>query len=151
MRLLPCRQAGCAANVEGYGYCPKHKSDNDRTRDLVRQRYNNRSWNAKCGMAPAVKARNPMCQKLHVVNGRLERCHNPSYLVHHRWSPRARPELFLSVYDEKRISNLIALCATCHPADAGTPDWVEARDGDPVPPGGGNGNFFVRTEFEIHL
>jgi hypothetical protein len=93
-------------------------------------------------LSRVVRARNPICQK--IVNAGLyrnEQCHSPSVLVHHYHSPRTRPDLFLSVYDENGVSNLIALCAQCHcdsdgtDGENGAPLWVEGVD-------------FVRTEFK---
>ncbi len=95
---------------------------------------------------PKSLIRNPVCQKLIAEGSRLVQCRNASYLVHHRWSPRHRPELAYAVYDEKGVSQLIALCSECHPSDDGTPHWCEATEG-PIPPGGGE--CFVRTVFSI--
>jgi hypothetical protein len=66
---------------------------------------------------------NPVCQK--IVNDGLyrnEQCHNPAALVHHLVSPRQDPKLFLVA------SNLVALCAHCHPPDDGTPWWKVGVD-----------------------
>lgn len=146
MRLMPCKQAGCPEVVDGGGYCANHRRDNDHARSTAF--YHTRGWSGRTGVAKAVKVRNPICQKLESVCGRLEQCHRPAYLVHHRISPRVRPDLALKVYDEKGMSNLIALCARCHPDSDGTPDWREASHGDMTPPGGGE--FFVRTQFSLN-
>jgi hypothetical protein len=135
--LFPCRESGCPNNISKRGgYCDRHKNNNQYANDSVRQIYNAPAWKGRSGIAPAVKARNPVCQKLKVVNGRRVQCLQPSFLVHHRLSPRVRPDLALSVYDEKGVSQLIALCDGCHPEIEGTPDWVEGVD-------------FVRTEFRL--
>src|SRR5579862_2111426 len=152
MRLMPCKQTGCAANVEGGGYCAKHHRDNDRTRDPANARYRSRAWRSdRSGIALAVRTRNPICQKLHCENGRLVRCHNASRLVHHVTGARLRPDLFLSVYDETGKSNLIALCQGCHPSAEETNAWQEAAEGSLVPAGKGNAEFFVRTEWRIWI
>lgn len=140
-----CAKAGCNNLVER-GYCEKHKQARTDDDPHLARLYRNKAWNGKCGVATAVKLRNPLCQKLFAEGSRLVRCRNASYLVHHRWSPRQRPELVYSVFDEKGVSQLIALCADCHPPDEGTPHWREAVDG-PIPPGGGE--FFIRTAFSI--
>jgi hypothetical protein len=148
MRRTPCRQPGCSQLVVGSGYCDRHKQNNARTNDRVNKLYDLHPWSGVNGIATVVKAKNPLCQKLIREGGRLIRCRHFSYLVHHRLSPRQRPDLFLSVYDENGVSQLIALCADCHPNSEGTPDWKEGVEG-PVPPGGGE--FFIRTEFSITI
>lgn len=114
MRLQPCRQSGCSANVEGGGYCEKHRSNNDKTRDPMTARYHSREWAGRVGISPAVMRQNPICQKLHAENGILRQCHNPVRLVHHVTGARLRPDLFSTVFDpETGKSNLVALCFSC--------------------------------------
>jgi hypothetical protein len=130
---FPCHQSGCSESVEKRGrYCERHQQNNDRTRDQVRKLYNSREWSGGVGIQPNVLMRNAQCQRL--INGK--RCWNGSTLVHHRISPRVRPDLFSAVFDENGISNLIALCRDCHPNTEGTPEWREGID-------------FVRTEFVL--
>jgi len=133
MRLFPCKQTGCQNTVEKRGgHCDVHRANNDRTRDTVRKLYNDPRW--RSGVQPRLIAENGLCQRL--VNGK--RCINLAMLVHHRNSPRERPDLMFAVYDENGISNLICLCRDCHPSSEGTPTWREGVD-------------FTRTEFEIHI
>jgi hypothetical protein len=68
-----------------------------------------------------------MCQRIQ-KNG--EQCHEPAKIVHHLWSPRQRPDLFIVP------SNVVCLCANDHPTDEGTPAWREGVD-------------YVRTEFVL--
>lgn len=147
MRLMPCRQPNCSATVNGGGYCAQHKRETNHSHNASRKIYKGRAWSGKVGISPAVKARNPICQKLHLVDGRLEQCRNWSFLVHHRNSPRLRPDLFASVFDERGISNLIALCQGCHPQSDGTPEWQEARPGDVAT----HGEFFIKTQWHITI
>lgn len=130
-RLMPCKQSGCPNNVEGGGYCERHKKD-DPANDSVRRQYHSREWSGRSGIQPAVLMRNRRCQR--VINGK--QCWNGATLVHHRISPRVRPDLFSRPFDENGTSQLIALCRDCHPRDEGTPNWVEGVD-------------FVRTEFVL--
>jgi hypothetical protein len=94
--------------------------------------YNSSNWDGAFGVRPAVLMHNPRCQR--IVDGK--QCWHGAALVHHRISPRERPDLFLSPFDENGFSQLIALCRDCHPNSEGTPDWVEGKD-------------YVRTEFAI--
>jgi hypothetical protein len=153
-RLMPCRKGGCAANVDGGGYCAKHQPvTTDRTTGPLRTLYHSRGWQGqRTGLALAVRQRNPICQKLHVVGGRLIRCRYASALVHHMNGARLRPDLFFSVFDENGKSNLVALCKECHPEHRDeTREWREMREGNSVPPGEGRGQFFVRTEWEVRV
>jgi len=141
-RLMPCRAGGCPENVDGGGYCPTHRSNNDRANDPTNELYKSKAWRS---VSTAIRVRNPMCQMLHPERGKLMPCHNPSTLVHHRWSPRERPDLFMRTYDESGVSHLIALCADCHPTSDGTPEWQEAKPGSRVPFGAGKTKYFGRT------
>lgn len=150
-RRMPCRQAGCSAIVDNGGFCAKHRgADRDNVDDL----YQSRAWKSpRIGLSAAVKARNPQCQKLINIDGRLVRCINPSAVTHHCIGPRIDKSLFLFVFHPvTKKSNLVCLCDFHHPSDRPeTSDWVEMKEGDLVPPGEGATDFFVRTTWEIHI
>jgi len=131
--LVPCSHEGCGENVpRGTRYCDKHRGApaNSLASDPVREWYNSPPWRR---LSLMVRSKNPLCQKL--VNGR--QCMSPSRICHHRLSPWRRRDLFLSVYDENGVSQLIALCMAHHP-DVDTPDWIEGKD-------------FCRTEFQLSI
>jgi hypothetical protein len=89
--------------------------------------YKGRAWRL---VSALVRSFNPICQRL-LDDGRggMERCHNPSTLVHHHNSPKQRPDLFASIFDKEGGSNLIALCSHCHTDAEGTVGvWLEGRD-----------------------
>ena len=94
-------------------------------------------------LARKIKSDNPICQRLPATGMYRpgEQCHSPAVLVHHRRGALAHPELFLSVYDNEGVSNLIALCQRCHvdsdgtDGENGTDNWIE-------------GIHFVRTQYK---
>jgi hypothetical protein len=131
--LVPCAQAGCGNNVpKGTKFCERHRgrSANPLAENPVASLYNSPAWRKTSHL---VRSHNSLCQRL--INGK--QCTEPSRLVHHRLSPYRRRDLFLSIYDENGVSQLIALCQSHHP-DVDTPDWREGVD-------------FTRTEFRITI
>jgi len=118
-----CRFAGCSNKTRNAGsWCDAHLKNNPSV-DSIRQRrqdptnklYKRVAWQR---MRQLMLASNPMCTRL--INGAV--CPNPATLVHHLRSPREAPELFTEA------TNLVCLCASCHPDDAGTPWWKSGED-----------------------
>jgi hypothetical protein len=127
--LGPCAEPGCAAlNVRGERYCDKHLLKNTQAeaqRDAARQRWKNDDVSRMYSRAPwpsfrtTLIGQNPICQRL--LKGGVQ-CQNWATLVHHLLSPRIRPDLFVSP------QNCVALCATCHTPEEGTPHWKVGVD-----------------------
>ena len=124
---IVCGEPGCGAtNVRGTRWCEKHQVSNtaaaarkqydaERADDETRKMYATARWLNFRGW---LISQNPVCQK--ISNG--VRCTRFSFLVHHIWSPRARPDLFTSA------AHCVCLCALCHDARAGTPEWRPGVD-----------------------
>jgi hypothetical protein len=102
----PCLEPGCGKLVDK-GRCPAHTVERthqtyaERNTDEISKWYRTARW-AK--FRTYFFRRHPICQR--VVEG--VRCLRIATLVHHRLSPRERPDLFL---DE---DNAVALCAPHH-------------------------------------
>jgi hypothetical protein len=138
----PCAEYMCPNVVVDGKFCKDHEKDHStdtsgasydkyrRENDPSRSRYNTGPFPK---LSKILRGQNPICQKLNAAG---IRCSSLSVLVHHRHSPRSRPDLFLRVFDENNVSQLICLCASDHPKDDGTPDWKEGID-------------FCRTEFRL--
>jgi hypothetical protein len=62
--------------------------------------------------------RNPICSR--IING--EQCHNRATVGHHLVSPLDNPALTFVT------SNIVMLCASCHPNTRGTAQWIEGKD-----------------------
>jgi hypothetical protein len=127
-----CRERGCHdTNVRGSHWCAKHEQSNsfsaernfERKNDAVTRMYWREPWPTFRKM---LLAHNPLCQRIN----RGVQCTEPATLVHHLVSPRVRPDLFVVV------SNVVALCAACHPTSEGTTWWREGVE-------------FVRTEWKL--
>jgi 5-methylcytosine-specific restriction endonuclease McrA len=96
------------------------------------KRYKTTAWT---WLSKLVRSQNPICQRIRDDGRGPEQCRYASRMVHHHHSPKDRPDLMLSVYDEAGSSNLVALCLQCHNDSPGTfGTWIEGRD-------------FVRTNF----
>jgi len=95
--------------------------DEHRKDSPVRQRYASYAWGS---LARLIRVLNPVCQKIRTDGPYApgERCHNFATLTHHLISPIERPDLMFTA------TNLVALCAACHPDSPGTPDWIEVKD-----------------------
>jgi hypothetical protein len=104
---------------DGKGFCAVHATHNSyndartvrRKHDEVSKRYTREPWTSFRRM---MLGRNPMCQRIQKDG---EQCRQPARVVHHLWSPRVRPDLFV---DPK---NIVCLCFNDHPPDEGTPWW----------------------------
>lgn len=115
-----CREHLCGkpSVAGGNGFCAAHVTHNSFNdaraarlkHDEVSKRYSREPWPS---FRLTMLVQNPMCQRIE----KGEQCTNPARLVHHLWSPRARPDLFV---DPK---NVVCLCEHCHPSDEGTPWW----------------------------
>ena len=130
---VSCREPGCGKPSvrDGQGFCAAHKDKNfstearrqfdaDRADDEIRRMYATSRWFA---WRAFLLARRPMCQRL--IDGAP--CRHAGHLVHHIYSPRARPDLFTG------WDNCVVLCDTCHTPEAGTPSWRPGVDYTYVP------------------
>lgn len=114
-----CNESGCFQKAVKNGFCEKHQAPVARAVKRImtevdgmykRVRWLNfRRW---------IMWQNPICQKIE----RGRQCNNPATLVHHLWSPKVRPDLFIEP------TNVICLCSHCHPPDEGTPFWRAGRE-----------------------
>jgi hypothetical protein len=120
-----CNESGCFYKAVSNGYCAKHQAASSRMKkhvmDETDKRYHRAPWPA---FRKLMLCQNPICQR--IEKGR--QCRNAATLVHHLWSPRVRPDLFV---DPK---NVVCLCVLCHTPEDGTPWWREGKE-------------FVKTEF----
>ena len=114
-----CAEPCCGKpSQRGSRFCPLHVESNSfktnrnwaQRHDEVSKRYHRQPW---ISFRVAMLTQNPICQK--IIDG--EQCHAPARLVHHLWSPRVRPDLFVEP------KNVLCLCERCHPSDEGTPFW----------------------------
>jgi hypothetical protein len=107
----PCLQHGCGALVDR-GRCPAHTIERtqqtyaERNAEPISKLYRRAAWS---NFRTYFFRRHPICQR--VIDG--VRCLRIATLVHHRLSPKERPDLFL---DEE---NCRALCAEHHHAHDG--------------------------------
>jgi hypothetical protein len=107
----PCLEQGCGKLVDR-GRCPAHtKAHNtqryaERNQDEVSKWYRTKRW---VEFRAWFLRHHPVCQR--VIDG--ERCYSFATLIHHRISPRSRPDLFL---DE---DNCRALCSEHHHGNDG--------------------------------
>lgn len=127
-----CREPLCGktAVADGKGFCSDHKSKNSCAsaraerykHDEISQRYATTLW---MRFRKWILAQNPMCQ---VIARDGEQCRNAATVVHHIWSPRKRPDLFVEA------SNVACVCVHHHPPDEGTEWWRVGHE-------------YVKTEF----
>jgi len=119
-----CRKCGRAATKDGH--CDAHQlasaRGEKRIRDDIDRRYGREPWPS---FRLAMLGQNPMCQRIQKDG---TQCRQPARVVHHIWSPRVRPDLFV---DPK---NVVCVCLNDHPPDEGTPWWRAGID-------------FVETQF----
>jgi 5-methylcytosine-specific restriction protein A len=105
----PCRHPGCP-ETSGATYCDKHRKTKQRNeskqRDRGKQIYKTARW---LRVRKAKLARNPLCEECL----RQQRT-RPAKDVHHIEPVRDRPDLAY------QISNLEALCHSCHSAETAT-------------------------------
>ena len=109
-----CVRCG-AVSLPGTNCCALHQTPLKRNRDAVDQRYGHSEWYR---FRKWMLAQFPVCQRIN--NG--VRCMNPSKIGHHLWSPRVRPDLFTDP------TNVVLVCALCHPNEEGTPYWRKGVD-----------------------
>jgi hypothetical protein len=110
---------------------PNQDADNktrDRFRkdDAISKRYSEgHSGTVWRRLSKTMRSLNPICQRIvrDPLTGKMEQCHNPSFICHHRVSPRVNPNLFFVA------SNLACYCLHCHPDTEGDPlNWKEGVD-----------------------
>ena len=126
-----CRQPGCG--VTGHGeFCPKHVNNNNRIEyerarqnDAVNRLYDRAAWRK---FTQAIRARNPLCQR---IVDRVQ-CQNAGTEAHHLVSPRVDISRFLDP------QNVVCLCTEHHDNREGTPEWVSGVD-------------YVPTEFNFSI
>lgn len=129
-----CRERLCGkpSVAGGKGFCAEHVSSNSfadarnfqQRHDAVSKRYGREPWPS---FRRVMLGQNPICQAIHKDG---KQCTAPSKVVHHLWSPRVRPDLFV---DPK---NVVCVCVNDHPPDEGTPWWRPSVD-------------YVPTEFRL--
>ena len=126
----PCKVCS-KATEPGSVFCKEHAAnhaafaeEHKRQHDEVDLEYGRIRW-LRCRQV--MLAQNPICQR--IVKGGAQ-CTHAAVLVHHIWSPKVRPDLFIEP------SNLVALCSTCHDNSEGTPWWTAGKD-------------YVPTEFKL--
>jgi hypothetical protein len=120
----PCGQGQCPALVSGdQRYCEKHlpkakqKEYEAKRNDEFWMMYQTPMWRKFRAWFLRL---NPQCQR--IVDGK--RCEQIADTVHHRISPRKRPDLF------RDADNVKAVCREHHPpteGDAGTEVWADSE------------------------
>jgi hypothetical protein len=131
-----CRERLCgkASVAGGRGFCAAHVTSNSlndarafaRKHDEVSKRYGREPWPS---FRQTMIGQNPICQRI-MKDG--TQCRQPARVVHHLWSPRVRPDLFVDP------NNVVCVCANDHPNDEGTPWWRPGVD-------------YVETQFRLPI
>jgi len=102
-----CNKPGCPELVKGAAYCAKHSEQNKQREyeakrsDPVWMMYQHTRWKK---FREWFWRMNPICQR--VIDGK--QCTNIGTTIHHRVSPRQRPDLFLDA------DNVKAVCSEHH-------------------------------------